>query len=89
MIYHKIKIKVRSGGKALQFFIVEDLTDHRKVYTLERSACDWFDAIKIGSILEVIAKSDGTIYAVISKTTEPENLREEEWYFGKEKRWKR
>ena len=84
MIYYTTKVRVRSGGKALRFYIVEDLTDRSKVYTLEKSVCNWFDSIVIGNILEVVAQSDGIILNVIRPTEIDEILHDDIWDFDRE-----
>lgn len=70
MKYYKTKVKVRSGGNLLNFFIVEDLFDIHKMYNLEKSACHWFNKIEIGHVLEAVVCSGGNVLAVLNKVTE-------------------
>lgn len=87
MMYFTTKARVRSGGKTLRFFILEDLTDRNKVYILEKSVCEWFDIITLDSILEVFARSDGIVLNVVKLITDPVEYHDERWDYGKGRKW--
>jgi hypothetical protein len=84
MKYYKTKVKVRSGGSAFNFFIVEDLVDRHKMFVLEKSACEWFSNIEVGQTLEAVLCSSGKVLSVIGRV--PEEVYDEEREF-KQKRF--
>ena len=70
MAYKTTKVRIRSGGQKLGMFLAEDILDH-SVYTLGKDSCEWFSAIHVGNILNVVAKSDGTIFSVLGLSKHP------------------
>lgn len=66
MGFRTTMVRVTSGGQLVGFFIAEDITESGKYYTMQRSACEWFDKIYSGNILSVVATTEGTINTVLS-----------------------